>query len=107
MTEFKVGDRVRVYGWFGGKDDPSLADQACEVIDVEGTRLVVRPKHWTKNVIAHAKQCRRLVKKERRRVWLKPNPGGYNAYYHWEMKAELCLSETPIPEWTEFIEVKK
>lgn len=71
MTKFAVGDRVRVYGWFGSTADPCLSDTPCTIerIDDSG-HLYVRPKKWNKQVIVHPKQCRKLIKKERRRVWI-------------------------------------
>lgn len=42
MTEFKVGDRVRVYGWFGGKEyaayehhTPCTLRECVEFIEVK------------------------------------------------------------------------
>lgn len=73
--EFKVGDRVRVYGlvteinatggapvYMGVSGKINLIKQHTGklVVDVEGLGTY----------LAHPKQCRRLIKKQKRRVWI-------------------------------------
>ncbi len=93
-NKFKVGDRVAVYAH-------TLGRAVGEVSDVQGL-----PPYWlnvqtsTCGVVAHPKQCRKLVKKERRRVWVKFNHvHGMSSLYEARPEHE--------GDFVEFIEVKK
>lgn len=77
---FKVGDRVAVYG-FGnigpGKTPYYLRGSRGIVVEVlDYDELDVAVGEFTYNV--HPKQCRRLVKRERREYWIAvPSADGY------------------------------
>lgn len=70
MADLKVGDRVRVYGW--DFDDPkeALIFNAEVLEKLSNGMLKVRNPRLDGDDFVHPKQCRKLVKKERRRVWI-------------------------------------
>jgi hypothetical protein len=69
MSKFKVGDRVRVYGGTN-PDEGEFFDGT--VRQIEGRWLVVKDDRNGEVVSSfHVKQCRKLVRKERRRVWIR------------------------------------
>lgn len=75
MTQFKVGDRVRIYGFHiddAGHVMDRTIDEVCDngLLGTDGGEYV------------HPKQCRRLVKRERRRVWVNVYGGGMNYVAH-------------------------
>lgn len=91
---FKVGDRVRVYI---GLDEP-LEGKILEIGQTTGHLRL--EEHFG---FYHPKQCRRLIKKKRRRVWL--------MYTHesdlmsaYGKKPPACPAGS---SFSEFIEVKK
>lgn len=98
---FKEGDRVRVYGYRGCS--PIVA--TITGLDVMGNATILSVV--TGNTTVHIKQCRRLVKKERRRIWATENylrNGSYaGALFSREAPTRPGCSET----WVEFIEVIK
>lgn len=62
---FQVGDRVRVYGPYGqGSVDTG------RVQELIGEGLLKLKLDSDGYPVVHPKQCRRLVKRERRRVWI-------------------------------------
>lgn len=104
MTEFKIGDRVRVYG---ATYAYQCAVGAVTVINADGTLHVatgLRSQPLIES--AHPKQCRKLIKRPRRRAWL---------LFRKETMVSLAHTcNKPSPEWAsvdqtiiEFIEVKK
>lgn len=65
----RVGDRVRVY-----KIDPSSGTAVFDdgvITHLDDYRAWVRCKTWPHDVYFRG-QCRRLVKQERRSVWVRP-----------------------------------
>lgn len=101
-SKFKVGDRVRVYG----HSDCARESFGGVVKEIHGAWLKVYSDGGSL-VAAHPKQCRKLVKKERRRVWVNrgylaqlPNdPGGY-----------ICSvppAKSIETSYVEFIEVRR
>lgn len=65
--KFKVGDRVAVYNWKGRQ-----TGKIC-VVEATGEEFCIgldKLHEGHDSIQAHPKQCRRLVKKERRRVWV-------------------------------------
>ncbi len=65
---FKPQERVRVYtpnGTFTGIVSYVCADQDCLMVEVQENPKVER--------IVHFRQCRRLVKKKRREIWVDLN----------------------------------
>lgn len=90
---FQVGDRVRAYSW--------AAVYAGRVIRVEGDRVYLGLDGGG-NLDFHPKQCRRLVRKERRRVWVK-----LPTDFHPQHRANGMVSVDPVDGWVEFIEVRR
>lgn len=107
-TPLKVGDRVRVYGKpgpDGGCWEAKVV--ACRVVAPWGVGMDVRSTYDDETYTVHPKQCRRLIKKPRRRVWLnenalrtdRNNEGGWSVCFE---KPKVYLSD-----WVEFIEARK
>lgn len=93
--KLKVGDRVALY--CGGR----VVTNITAVFSSDGT---VRTDHSGASVV-HPKQCRRLVKKPRRRVWVsvKSAPGIWpEVIFEDPTKSD----HYDAIEWTEFAEVK-
>lgn len=94
--EFKVGDRVRVYGArYNGTVEPFVA--TIEHIYQNGSIKVSSDNIMYCEI--HPKQCRHLVKKERRRIWVKFHPQG-------QIYTVEC-SEPQEEGWIEFVEVRR
>ena len=96
MKEFKPGERVVVYeaGKFPRKGEVVGAEHNALRVIIDGNENMYD--------IFHPKQVRRLVKKERRRVWVEFN-GVKNP-----VDVSLCEFEPGFKrEVVEFIEVKK
>lgn len=83
---FKAGDRIRVYGH---NLIPSLDGIVLRDVFHDGF-LNVRPDEQKDVVIsAHSKQCRRLVKKERKEWWIIRWPeGDSDGTMYYEYKVE-------------------
>lgn len=89
---FKIGDRVAVYQSFFGRSERNIGlviDTGNQAIKVQHDSGLM----W----ILHPKQCRRLVKKERRRIWVLREPGF----------ALGDIRDYEVGGYTEFVEVKK
>lgn len=86
----KSGDRVRVYATHSG----AVSESNGRVYKVrDDGMLIVLLDHRISEIVAHPKQCRRLVKKPRERVWVR---GSDAAPYK------------PLgDEWVEFVEVRR
>lgn len=68
MSKFKVGDRVAVYN--SDLDMPMRIITTLIILDQETGRFQIQ---YNKNYYwVHPNQCRRLKKKERRRIWIYP-----------------------------------
>ncbi len=95
MTEFKVGDRVRVYGYH----DETMKPLEAEI-------FFIRKSGWLEvsnskvNIVAHPKACRRLVKKERPIVFVHYVEFGPGLQVHGGAKCAY-------PTCREFREVKR
>jgi hypothetical protein len=98
MAKFSVGDRVNYYS------GAQLRPESCTVTQLheDGLLGLARP-HWQGNVSAHPKQCRRLVRKERRRRFIpaceldKDCAASFRTREMWDAGGEC----------TEFVEVKR
>jgi len=100
MSELKPGDRVAVY-W--GK----RCVGTVEMIRNDGLlQISVENGSTSDTWIAHPKQCRKLVKKERRRVWFEKVDIGQNHWNGYSNEKEIWESLKP-GERVEFIEVRK
>lgn len=93
MTEFQVGDRVAVYYY------QSNSKGAIQQISPYGGILVLydgdQVGSW-----AHPKQCRKLIKKPKKSVWIAPIDITSQC-------AQPCISHEPKEGWVEFVERKK
>lgn len=90
MSKFKVGDRVKIYH----HRTPLIG--VVNHITEDG---MIKIDLSEVGYIYHPKQCRKLVKKERRRAWIKLTD--YGQIDGW------ASCERHSPGWVEFIEVKK
>lgn len=112
-TPFKVGDRVRVHGnsQTGAIEEVPYDGWKARVVRVFNQFAIqVEPlnlKTDETSFTVFIKQCRRLIKKPRRRVWLnenalrpdRNNEGGWSVCFE---KPKVYLSD-----WVEFIEARK
>lgn len=115
MSKFQVGDRVKVYGHWGAQyligskgtikkielNNPFKAPHVAVKLDIEIDCLRDDGTIWV-----HPKQCRKLVKKERRRVWI--NMYGHSAIAHLS-EARAIVDAAPYVQEraVEFVEVRK
>jgi hypothetical protein len=109
VREFKVGDRVRYYGVYN--DDVEVS--AATVLEVREDGMVYvqldKPAEPIEGVAvqwAHPKQVRRLVKRERRRLWIRKKD--------WAPSANINLNAltfrpvfSPLDQYLEFVEVRR
>lgn len=68
MSKFNVGDKIRMYG--AGSEGRSFRAPATIEKIVDGMI------YTTTGVWCHPKQCRRLVKRKRRSVWIESHHDG-------------------------------
>ncbi len=106
--KFKVGDRVAMYGAIythtGWRDARGLRGTVIIVHSNDSIRVEVDKATFD----VHPIQCRKLVKKEQRRIWMNVNPFDFEVVRinvpqiggHGE------ISSTPQEGWLEFVEVK-
>jgi hypothetical protein len=99
MKEFKVGDRVAAYT--GKTNYPDAIRRAVGEIAQIAANGAILLKHDTLDYWYSPKQCRRLIKRERRRVWVNPK---YQSLYH---GSECVFRDEPRDGFVEFIEVRK
>ncbi len=110
---FKVGDRVSVY--YVGCPDKNWGTINEVVLHsvYQALRLLIDLDSGAKGISAHPKQCRRLIKKEKRRFLLWKNDIEFLSRRHED--CEACTASL-IPydkdtaaddEWIELVEVKK
>ncbi len=95
----KAGDRVAVYGCFGGMAPKRKTGTVLYVSD-RGDYLEVDTHDDVKKRGVHPKQVRRLKKRERRRVWIAACPLD-------PVLTFISISTCAVPGYLEFIEVKK
>lgn len=96
--KFKVGERVAVYDGFGR--DIGIVEEIRDGILSIGSEDSDR-------FVAHPKQCRRLVKKPKRRVFLRESAGG-NLTSGWTIDIDTASDfGHPNGKWIEFIEVRR
>ncbi len=105
----KAGLRVRVYATLNGAVAESngtvrsLRDDGMLVVDLDSQ---------LKAIVAHPKQCRRLVLKPRRRVWIYgPSIGDEtidDSDITFDAEKQIgSLGEKLRAEWVEFIEARR
>lgn len=104
----QVGDRIAVYG-IDGNGAPIRKTATIESFTKEGAVYVTDPESLHKVgpagydlTMPHPKSCRRLVKKPRRRVWVKMPTD-----FHPQHLTNGMVSVVPVAGWSEFVEVRK
>lgn len=99
MKDPKVGERVMVY-----QGRLSFKAEIRGIFESGLLHIKADDEHNRDSGVVHPNQCRRLKKKERRRIWVKYNANGF-------VNRNFVASEArpPLEEfnWVEFIEVKK
>lgn len=103
MKNYKVGDRVKIYGCIFRSSDESLHHITVdgltgEIKEICLSGYITVKTNFDETFLAHPKQCRKLVKKERRRIWVSPD---------YEFLGPDNTSLIPKEGWLEFVEVKK
>lgn len=97
MKKLKVGDRVAYYD-SGFRDTGTIG--ACEPAT---SRVRIDPSGgWV-----HPKQCRRLIRKERRHVWVNPNPTSQGDLWRVHPGNNFVSPSKPNDGWIEFVEVRR
>jgi hypothetical protein len=105
---FQVGDRVAVYGHERGK-----LRQCGTVEGMKGEEPISFPDtikvriHPGCALYCHPKQCRRLVKKPRRRVWIEESELGKSNHDVWVQFDAGQLQVRAGEKLVEFIEVRR
>lgn len=106
--KLKTGDRVAAYYW--DDDDRTATRIVGTVFKSNKTETHIKDDNGV-GLMFCTKQCRRLVKKPRRRVWVSPatlekilESNSYSAAYY---NNELLISRAPFDGSVEFIEVRK
>lgn len=101
MSKFKVGDRVVVYhnasrivGW---------------LTEITGADSAVFQSDEMSRILVHPKQCRRLIKKKKKEIWVSPD---LIKFWGSDFRSQLsgnpvCWTETERPGWIRFIEAKE
>lgn len=100
MKELKPQDRVRVWGW-NNVAEHSAGAIAKVVCRIEGLGDVYELR-WigeASSFQAHRKQLRKLVKKERRRVWVR--------FVDHSARPEVFVGPAVPGDAIEFVEVRK
>lgn len=106
-NQFNVGDRISVSGVvISFRDGMSFleCDGAYFLVDrvFDKNHLIVKNKHTSELFRAHYKQCRRIKKKERRRIWVK-----YDFPLIRNGSCIIAYHSEPPDGYIEFIEVRK
>jgi hypothetical protein len=100
-----VGERVRVYGLVTRPDgNPMGCITDCGVfvfagVDLPGELWKIKSPEDGCIYAAHPKQCRRLVRRERRRVYVK--------FYNDGRVAEVAAAGHGPGDWIEFVEAHR
>jgi hypothetical protein len=111
--KFKVGDRVAVYGKCETEQGIAFSAERTKAIVVEipmHTSLIKVQEcevrgFITETLWVHPKQCRRLIKKVRRQIWLFKDdlsPDCTNKYVRFHYDPHPIIKE----HWIKFREVK-
>lgn len=92
-TPFKIGDRVAVY---------ENIERRVSVIESVGANGIIRLVG--SSIRFHPKQCRRLIPKKRREIWIIERDGFLYPSLVTLLKSE---SEVTGDKWIRFVEAKK
>lgn len=120
MSKLEVGQRVVVYGWVQMHHQPyrPRCGGAATVVWVSASTGDIHVKfdagpsgqvgdddtHYQ----VHPKQCRRLKKKERRRVWVDPEFLAIGCAQRARDESKtLVMTKSPTIGWVEMIEAKR
>jgi hypothetical protein len=106
MNKFQKGDRVACYFGLEGEG----AKRWTGTVDYAKEDYVqVTTDDGVAGRGLHPKQCRKLVKKKRNRIWVKPEFLKSALDKLFDENKNYCLAKYPAPDtyWTEFVEVKK
>jgi hypothetical protein len=95
MTEFRVGDRVRGFCGDGTQEGIIIEIFKSHVLRVKTKAGII--------CLLHTKQCRKLVKKEQQRLWIKTNEVGLECVSYLSFEPNKIRDDS----WTEFVEVRK
>jgi hypothetical protein len=125
-NEFKVGDRVRVYAKFNVGDrvrvyatlNGNRAETAGELMRKRQDEMwFVKLDGRRGQIIAHPKQCRRLIKRPKRRIWIYATSFDDIQTVGQDETSFECLREHPMvftrrasdnmEKMIEFVEVKR
>lgn len=108
MSKFKVGDKVSVQVLdYTYKTQWKMRTIKGTVLTIESNVLLVQEK--SKNAFNYAvtpRQCRRLVKKETKKIYIHPDRFTGSQELHIRIGSN-DFSYKPFPEAIEFVEVKK
>ena len=102
--EPKVGDVVRLVGFGEGSDGSTVITEAMkgtvEHIGLAANRVAVRFFCESKIAYVYPSQCRKIVVKKRRRVWIKTLP--------FRSGNMFTVSDHPVnADYVEFVEARK
>jgi hypothetical protein len=102
MGKFKAGDRIRIYG-FDPEDAAKSFVRCVDEVNEEGL-IITDGGEW-----AHPKQCRKIVKHEKRRVWL--SASSLSDLYQGENSARDMMvfrfDPSMAADVVEFVEVRR
>lgn len=82
MTPFKPGDRVRVFTQSEIRDGVVI-EEPGSVTEWMTVKTDTNGSIWR----AHPRQCRRLVKRKRREIWVNEYTDGLTGSYYYQTKA--------------------
>jgi hypothetical protein len=103
--EFKVRDRVAVYGCGSGSSTFWFGQKGSIVEITEDSMLIVSPDDFrNERHCVHPKQCRKLKNKELKRIWLSPN---WDDGKDFQQPAVATNPNRVDAQWIEFVEVKR
>lgn len=108
--KFAVGDRVRVYGYiqkmFGSLTNANGAAFVVDTVEADDLLFVTRLKDV---YYVHPKQCRRIKKKELRRIWVEKKSANFPLSTTCDRLSERVwiLEKPQNVETVEFVEVRK
>jgi hypothetical protein len=109
MAELKVGDSVAVYGIClvpsAGRSSGTVMDRWVGTVHRihQGIGIEVRSHEDECVYSVHPKQCRRLVKRQKRRIWIHPDimiRSGNEMYGR-------PISDEPTKGFVEFVETRE
>lgn len=101
MSKFQIGNRVKVYDRLSTIH--IYIGTICELCCTG--EIKIKRDGDDRTIIIWPQQCRKLVKKYRIRIWVKPDELGSEETKQHYLNPTVSLFR--MPEWTEFVEVKR